>query len=78
MEDEMVRVALTGDVFTPGRMPDVTYNPRSEHDVEGALRRFLDNRGAALTLSGPTKSGKTVVVERVLPRDEALWIPGVI
>lgn len=76
MEDGMIRVALTGDVFTPGRMPDVTYNPRSEHDVEGALRRFLDNRGAALTVSGPTKSGKTVAVERVLPRDEALWIPG--
>jgi len=76
MEDEMIRVVQTGDVFTPGRMPDVTYNPRSEHDVEGALRRFLANRGAALTVSGPTKSGKTVVVERVLPRDEALWIPG--
>lgn len=76
MEDEMVRVVPIGEVFTPGRMPEVTYNPRAEHDVEGALRRFLDNRGAALTVSGPTKAGKTVVVERVLPRYEALWVPG--
>ncbi len=76
MEDEMIPVVRVGDVFTPGRMPSVTYNPRGDHDVEGALRRFLANRGAALTLSGPTKSGKTVVVERVLPRDEALWVPG--
>lgn len=76
MDQEMLAVAASGDVFTPGRMPDVTYNPRPEHDVEGAIRRYLENQGAALTVSGPTKSGKTVVVEKVLPRDEALWVPG--
>lgn len=72
----MIRIRRLKEVFTPGRMPDVTYNPRSDLDVEGQLRRFLQNHGAAMTLSGPTKSGKTVVVERVLPQDEAVWIPG--
>lgn len=76
MDEEMLTVVDSGAVFTPGRMPDVTYNPRTDHDVEGAIRRYLENQGAALTVSGPTKSGKTVVVERVLPRDEALWVPG--
>lgn len=72
----MVLPYEVSDVFTPGRMPDVTYNPRNELDVEGQLRAFWENRGAALTLSGPTKSGKTVVVERVFPQGEALWVPG--
>lgn len=72
----MVDIKTVGEVFTPGRMPQVTYNPRDEQDVEGMIRRYLDNRGAALTVSGPTKSGKTVLVERLLPRDEALWVAG--
>lgn len=75
MGDEEVPV-LVQNVFTPGRMPEVTYNPRSEHDVEGQLRSFRANQGAALTLSGPTKSGKTVAVDRVFPQDEALWVLG--
>lgn len=77
------RVMLTGmanlqvgSVFTPGRSPDVTYNPRDERDLEGAIRKYLLNAGAALTVSGPTKSGKTVVVERLLSRDDALWVSG--
>ena len=32
--------------------------------------------GRALSVSGPTKSGKTVLVERLLPRDEAIWMEG--
>ncbi|GAA4411466.1 hypothetical protein GCM10023168_32380 [Fodinibacter luteus] len=72
----MVEIRQVGEVFTPGRIPEFTYNPRDEKDVEGTIRRFLQNRGAALTVSGPTKSGKTVVVDRLLPRDSALWVSG--
>lgn len=75
MDDE-IRTFMVHEVFTPGRTPEVTYNPRKDHDVEGQLRSFKANRGIALTLSGPTKSGKTVAVERVFPEGEAIWIPG--
>lgn len=72
----MSAVRAVGEVFTPGRMPEVTYNPRDNEDLEGNIRRYLENRGAAMTVSGPTKSGKTVVVERLLPRDQAIWVTG--
>lgn len=72
MEDSPALV----DVFTPGRTPHVTYNPREGQDVEPTIKRYLANLGAALTVSGPTKSGKTVVVQRLLPEDEALWVAG--
>lgn len=72
----MVERILTRDVFTPGRIPVVTYNPRDEHNLEGEIKSYLQNRGAALTVSGPTKSGKTVLVEKLLSRDDAVWING--
>ena len=72
----MSTVDNLADVFTPGRAPGVTYNPRVEREFEGAMRSYLHATGSALTVSGPTKAGKTVLVERLLPRSEAIWISG--
>jgi hypothetical protein len=70
-------IYLTKDVFVAGAAPEVTYNPRSERHQEQELERYLDQGpGRALTVSGPTKSGKTVLVERRLDRDVAIWIEG--
>lgn len=64
------------DTFTPGRSPTITYNPRSQFGLEDEIRSYLRAPGQALVVSGPTKSGKTVLVERVLGRDNAIWIDG--
>lgn len=53
-------------VFVPGKMPDHTYNPRSDLHLEVKLQDYVDEGGAILTLSGPTKTGKTVLVGRVI------------
>ena len=70
-------IHLTKDVFVAGAAPKITYNPRSERHQEQELEQYLDQGpGRALTVSGPTKSGKTVLVERRLDRDSAIWIEG--
>ncbi|GAA1392011.1 hypothetical protein [Luteococcus peritonei] len=72
----MVTVALE-DVFTPGGNPDVTYNPRTAQEFEKEIGKFIKNhRGSVLTVSGPSKSGKTVVIKRFFPEEDVLWISG--
>ncbi len=63
-----------GTVFVAGGAPTVTYVPRDSLELEGKLRDYLDERYRILSLAGPTKSGKTVLVRRVAP--EAVWISG--
>jgi hypothetical protein len=70
-------VHLTRNVFVAGASPKITYNPRDDRHLEQELNGYLDQGpGRALSVSGPTKSGKTVLVERALPRDEAIWVEG--
>lgn len=67
---------LTRSVFVAGGTPEVTYNPRSARHLESEVQGFLGQAGKALSVFGPTKCGKTVLIERQLPQDEAIWIQG--
>jgi hypothetical protein len=68
---------LTKNVFVAGAVPRITYNPRDERRLEQEVTMYLNQGpGRALSVSGPTKSGKTVLIGRLLPRDEAIWIEG--
>jgi hypothetical protein len=71
MRSDVVR---TSDVFVPGRAPLYTYNPRSEFELEDRLREYIDDGGSVLALVGPTKTGKSVLLRRVL--DEPVWVDG--
>lgn len=64
-----------GDVFNPGGMPSVTYVERSSLGLERQLNSALARGGAIVTVSGPTKSGKTVLCRKVLDTD-SLWLDG--
>lgn len=77
-EDEgMLRVFVTREVFVAGGTPTTTYNPRQASKVEQQLDRFLDERsGKALTIYGPSKSGKTSLVENKLPKANHIWLQG--
>jgi hypothetical protein len=57
-----------GQVFVPGGLPGVTYVPRDGLKLETLFGDYLDERGRILSLSGPTKSGKTVLIRRMLPQ----------
>lgn len=63
------------DIFIPGGLPQETYVSREHLGIEAGLRSWLERRQKPLlSLSGPTKSGKTVLLKRAA-RD-ALWFSG--
>lgn len=64
------------DVFVPGGFPRHTYNPRLELDLESKLKQVAENLCKLAIITGHTKSGKTVLVRSVLPREEAVWVDG--
>lgn len=73
----MVPVYLTKQVFVAGRNPQYTYNPRQARQVEEQVRRYLADAGKALIIDGPTKSGKTTLIERIIPDDgTSIWMYG--
>lgn len=63
-------------VFTPGKLPDVTFI--GDHLVQRTrdLNDALDAGGTAISLSGPSKSGKTVFIEKSLGREKLIQITG--
>ncbi len=64
------------DVFVPGGFPRHTYNPRVDLGLEQRLSEVKDNLCKLVTVTGQTKSGKTVLTRKVLPLEEAIWIDG--
>ncbi len=67
-------VFLRHEVFVVGGQPTVTYNPRPTQGIDEHVRDYLDERGRILCITGPTKSGKTVLVRRVV--ENAIRISG--
>src|SRR5215467_7699893 len=65
-----------GDVFVAGGLPSVTYRPRDQFGLESQLQDYLDERHRILSISGPTKTGKTVLVRKVLRESDAIWVHG--
>lgn len=64
------------EVFTPGAFPKLTYVERRESGLEQTLRDALATPGQLISLSGPSKSGKTVLVERVVHQDHLIPLTG--
>lgn len=64
------------DVFVPGGFPRHTYNPRVELQLEEKLAEVKDNLCKLVTVTGQTKSGKTVLTRKILPIEESIWIDG--
>jgi hypothetical protein len=64
------------DVFTPGRFPTVTFVDDHLKDKEKQLANALDTGGLLVSISGPSKSGKTVFVEKCLGKENLLQITG--
>lgn len=63
------------DIFVPGGFPTYTYNPRESRRLEESIAEVTQNF-KLMVVTGPTKSGKTVLVNKVFPRLENLWIDG--
>jgi hypothetical protein len=61
-------------IFVTGGAPTVTYVRRDEASLEREVRRYLRSGNKVLAISGPSKSGKSVLVEKVLNEDGHRWI----
>lgn len=64
------------EVFVPGGFPRHTYNPRKSRKLEERLAEVADNLCKLATVTGHTKSGKTVLVRGAFPPDTAIWVDG--
>ena len=62
------------EVFVVGGQPTVTYNPRPGRGVEQRVKDYLEEKNRILCITGPTKSGKTVLVREVV--DNAIKLSG--
>jgi len=63
-------------VFTPGFLPEYTYNDREQLKLEQRLSEAIATRGFICSVSGPSKSGKTVLCESVIGKDKMLLVTG--
>lgn len=64
------------EIFTPGSFPEYTYVERSELRLEKTLENALNARGKIVSIAGPSKLGKTVLVEHVVPPEKLITITG--
>ncbi len=61
------------EVFTPNDTPTVSYVGRDDLRLESNLKTYFELPKMVVSISGPSKSGKTVLIKKVL--DEDLIIP---
>ncbi len=64
------------EIFVPGGFPRHTYNPRATLQLEQKLMEVRENLCKLVTVTGHTKSGKTVLTRKVLPPEDCVWIDG--
>ncbi|MCO4113148.1 MULTISPECIES: ATP-binding protein [Aeromonas] len=64
------------DVFTPGRYPTYTYVDDHLQDKRTQLLDTLDAGAMLVSISGPSKSGKTVFIEECLGRTSLIQVTG--
>ncbi len=66
----------SSQVFVPGGFPVYTYNPRSDIGLEKKLSVAAFRSNKITTVTGSTKSGKTVLVRNVLKDKPTVWLEG--
>lgn len=71
----MEQTSRVGKVFVPGGRPTITYVPRTDLELEERVTDYLDERHKVLSVSGPTKTGKTVLLKSAVP-PTAIWMSG--
>ena len=64
------------EVFTPNDLPTFSYVERKRHNFEERLREALSIPKMIVSLSGPSKSGKTVLVNKVVEADNLIPLSG--
>ena len=64
------------NVFTPTDVPTLTYVERDSRDFEADLRNAFNIPKMIVSISGPSKSGKTVLVTKAVAPENLINIYG--
>ena len=64
------------DIFTPNDIPTMTYVKRDEQKLEENLKQYYETPNMIVSVSGPSKSGKTVLIKKVIPEECLITIAG--
>jgi hypothetical protein len=64
------------EVFTPTNVPTLTYVERASRNFESDLRTAFTIPKMIVSISGPSKSGKTVLVTKVVAPENLIHIYG--
>lgn len=64
------------DIFTPGRFPSYTFVDDHLMTKREALENALDTGSMLISVSGPSKSGKTVFIEEAIGKDKIIQVTG--
>jgi hypothetical protein len=73
----MTRERLAASVvFTPTDFPHYTYVPRDNLHHERLLREWARTSTQIASVSGPSKAGKTVLVQRVIGKENLITVSG--
>jgi hypothetical protein len=72
----MLNMPHRDDVFVAGGQPTVTYVQREEEHIERSFARAIATPNQIVSLSGPTKTGKTVLCRRTLGDRQYVWVDG--
>lgn len=64
------------NVFVAGGMPSFTYVDRADLKLESRLRSEIQEGFKVICVTGPTKSGKTVLTRHVLGKDASALVNG--
>lgn len=67
---------MAKDIFTPGRFPTVTYVDDHLTEKKRQFTDTLDAGAMLISISGPSKSGKTVFVEQCVGKDKLIQLTG--
>ena len=67
---------LAAEVFTPFSYPAHTYVQRDELHHERLLEQWRQSPTLIASVSGPSKAGKTVLVQRVVSEDKLITVSG--
>jgi hypothetical protein len=70
-------VLIPVEVFTPNDFPVYTYvNRATNPSLEQQLKQALATPKEVVSISGPSKSGKTVLIEQVVGSDNLITVSG--
>ena len=64
------------EIFVPGGLPRHTYVARAQRGLEARVESVKDNLCKIVTVTGATKSGKTVLAKQVFPQGTCVWLDG--